>query len=62
MSRNTLTDTDVAQLLGVSPVTIYSLVREQRIPHFRVRSRILFRLQSINEWIDQLEGKVVSSS
>ncbi|MEX2459716.1 MAG: helix-turn-helix domain-containing protein [Paenibacillaceae bacterium] len=61
MQQKTLTVPDVAQLLGVSTVTIYSLVREQRIPHLRIRSRILFRLESITEWMDHLEGKVVSS-
>lgn len=61
MLQKTLTVTDVAQLLGVSTVTIYTLVREQRIPHFRIQSRILFRLESINEWIDQMESKVVIS-
>ncbi|MDB5053942.1 MAG: binding domain protein excisionase family [Bacilli bacterium] len=62
MIQKTLTVTDVARLLGVSTVTIYILVRELKIPHFRVRSRILFRLESINEWIDQMEGKVVPTS
>jgi excisionase family DNA binding protein len=60
MSRNTLTVVEVADLLGVSTTTIYALVREQSIPFFRVRSRILFRLDTINEWVAQMEGAAVN--
>jgi len=61
MSKNTLDVAEVAALLGVSHTTIYKLVREQQIPHFRVRSRIFFRLDSINEWISEMENKAVNS-
>ncbi len=60
MVRNTLTVLEVADLLGVSTTTIYALVREQSIPFFRVRSRIFFRLDTINEWISQMEGTGVN--
>ena len=61
MAKNTLDVAEVAALLGVSHTTIYKLVREKQIPHFRIRSRILFRLESINEWIGEMESKAVSS-
>lgn len=57
MIRKTLTVTDVANLLGVSSYTIYNMVRDDQIPYIKVRTRILFRLESINAWIDQMEGK-----
>ncbi len=61
MSKNTLTVIDLADLLGVSTTTIYALVRERSIPFFRIRNRIFFRLETINEWIAQMEGTAVNS-
>ncbi|MFC5532265.1 helix-turn-helix domain-containing protein [Cohnella yongneupensis] len=61
MSKNTLTVIEVADLLGVSTTTIYALVRERTIPFFRIRNRIFFRLESINDWIAQLEGTAVNN-
>ncbi|WP_245605634.1 helix-turn-helix domain-containing protein [Thermicanus aegyptius] len=41
---------ELAKVLGVSPTTIYNEVAAGRIPHFRVRSRILFNRDVIEKW------------
>lgn len=47
----TLTVNEVAELLGVSTDTIYNMVRDNQIPHVRVRRRILFHRDVIDAWI-----------
>lgn len=59
IQRQTLTVQEIATYLGVSPETIYGMTREKAIPHFRIGSRILFKLEAINQWIDgQINGSV----
>jgi excisionase family DNA binding protein len=55
MERATLTVAEVSQLIGVSQDSIYTMVREKQIPHVRVRTRILFRKETIHGWMRQLE-------
>jgi excisionase family DNA binding protein len=61
VQRNTLTVQEVAEYLGVHPDTIYTMVRKKEIPHFRLRRRILFSLETINSWIRQQESSVTSA-
>jgi excisionase family DNA binding protein len=42
MERKTLTVQEIAEHLGVHRDTIYTMVRQKQIPHFRIRRRILF--------------------
>jgi excisionase family DNA binding protein len=42
---------EAAQLIGVSPTTIYSMVEKKEIPHARVRSRIIFHRAVIESWL-----------
>lgn len=57
MQRKTLTAQEVADYIGVHPDTIYTMVREKQIPHFRVRRRIFFSLETINAWMRDQEQK-----
>lgn len=41
---------ELSDLLGVSTSTIYTMVRMNEIPHLKVRGRILFNRQVIEEW------------
>lgn len=62
MKKITMTVEEVAEFLGVSITTIYSMVRNSEIPHFKVRSRILFNRDVIEEWTKgnyQKEQKVI---
>lgn len=57
VQRKTLTAQEVAEYIGVHPDTIYTMVREKQIPHFRVRRRIFFSLETINAWMRDQEQK-----
>lgn len=43
--------------LKISISEIRKLVRERRIPHFRIGNRIYFKVESINLWIEKIEDK-----
>lgn len=53
IERSTLTTYEVAEYLGVSVDMIYKLVREKKIVHFRIGSRILFKKEAIEQWIEK---------
>lgn len=57
VQRSTLTAQEVAEYIGVHIDTIYTMVREKQIPHFRVRRRIFFSLETINAWMRDQEQK-----
>ena len=46
--ETTLTVQEVAKLLRMSRQTIYNLIREGEIPHFRVGSKVRFNRTDIN--------------
>lgn len=50
MEKITLTPLEVAELLGVSRATVYTMVRENEITHFKVRGKILFNRDVIVKW------------
>lgn len=55
-----LTVKEAAEYLGVSRDSIYKMVREKQIPHFRIRSTILFSQKAIDDWIKEQEENSVS--
>ncbi|KON86583.1 DNA-binding protein [Sporosarcina globispora] len=57
VQRKTLTAQEVADYIGVHIDTIYTMVREKQIPHFRVRRRIFFSMETINAWMRDQEQK-----
>jgi excisionase family DNA binding protein len=57
VTRKTVTAQEVADYIGVHLDTIYTMVRQKEIPHFRVRRRILFSLETIDAWMRELEEK-----
>lgn len=50
VNKITMTPLEVSELLGVSRATIYTMVRENEIPHFKVRGKILFNQEVIINW------------
>lgn len=50
MSKITLSVKEVSELLGISITTVYDMVGKNEIPHFRVRSKILFNRNIIEDW------------
>lgn len=49
-----MTVKEAAEYLGLSNDTIYKLCREKGIAHLRVGSRILFKRERLDEWIDEM--------
>ncbi|MER2171257.1 MAG: helix-turn-helix domain-containing protein [Psychrobacillus psychrodurans] len=50
MEKITLTVNEVAELLGVSIGTIYTMARLNEIPHKKIRGRVLFHKETIENW------------
>ncbi len=55
MERTTMKPKEVAAYLGISNWMLYEEVKKRNIPHFRVGKRILFKRESIDEYIAALE-------
>lgn len=51
MNKLALNVNEAAEMIGISPTTIYSLVKENEIPHTRVRSRIFFHREKLEAWL-----------
>ncbi|MGD0915695.1 MAG: helix-turn-helix domain-containing protein [Thermodesulfobacteriota bacterium] len=47
-----LTVEDISKTLKVSPVWIYKLVRQKRIPFFRVEKCVRFLPSEIGKWLE----------
>ena len=56
MEEKVLTLEEVAELLRVHPITIYRLLRERRIPAFKIGSEWRFNRESIEKWISRREA------
>lgn len=51
MVKVTISAQEVAQMLGVSLNTVYTAARSNQIPHTKLRGRILFNKDVIENWI-----------
>jgi excisionase family DNA binding protein len=56
LNKSVMTVRDVAAYLSVHKSTIYRLLREGRIPAFKVGSDWRFNRESIDEWRKALEA------
>lgn len=52
MERIVFNVKEVTKYLSVSESTVRKLVREKKIPHFRILSKILFDKELIDKWIN----------
>lgn len=50
IKKITMTPLEVAEMLGISRATVYTMVREEQIPHFKVRGKILFNCDVVTAW------------
>ncbi len=48
---------DLSSYLKISTSEIRKLVREKKIPNFRLGTRIMFDLIEINKWVEKLAEK-----
>ena len=57
VERTTLTMKGTAEYLGISYWLVNQLVRRKQIPCARVGGRVLFRVQSLDEYLKEKEEK-----
>lgn len=55
----TLTPNELSEYMRISTATVYTMVREGEIPFFRMRSRIFFDKEIIDEWIKSQQLNVL---
>ena len=60
IKRTTLTMQEAAEYLGISYWLLYQQVRQNKIPHSRIGSKYLFRVQALDEYLyhQELESLV----
>lgn len=57
MSKEICDIKDLSTYLKISISEIRKLVREKRIPNFRLGNKIMFDLLEVNKWIEKLAEK-----
>lgn len=55
MSKKLLDVKEVAEMLGVSTVTVHRLKKEGKIPYIKIGGSLKFDIEDINKWIDSLK-------
>lgn len=55
--KEIITLKELSSNLHISTSEIRKLVRERRIPHFRIGNKIYFSVESINNWLTKIEEK-----
>ncbi len=53
---------ELSLYLQTSIPEIRKLVREKKIPHFRVGNRIKFDINEINKWVEKLQEETSKNS
>ena len=43
---------EVAEYLGISKATVYQYTSSRRLPYFKLGTRLLFRVDEIDEWVE----------
>lgn len=61
LHQNIFTFKEAVAFLKVSESTLRRLVKEQEIPHYRIRGTIYFRQWELNEYIEQLMIRKVAN-
>ncbi len=49
--RSFLTAKEVAELLAISPKTIYAYVARNMIPHYKIEASVRFRPKDLADWL-----------
>ena len=60
VERTTLTMKETAEYLGVSYWLVNQLVRRKQIPCARVGGRVLFRVQTLDEYLKEKEENSIN--
>lgn len=51
----------VSEYLALKKSTVYSLVEEKKIPHYRIRRQIRFKKSEIDEWMEERKEPAVDA-
>lgn len=54
-----MTVEQLAKYIGASTVKVYSMVRGNEIPHYKIGAKILFRKSTIDQWIAEQEAQAI---
>ena len=60
MQRTTLTAKEAAEYLGISYWLVNQLVRRKQIPCSKVGGKYLFRVQALDEYLENMEQQSIS--
>jgi len=52
-----LTAKELANILAISPKTLYNYVTRGMIPYFKIESNVRFRAREVAEWLRQHSGR-----
>jgi excisionase family DNA binding protein len=52
-----LTAKELADILAISPKTLYNYVTRGMIPYFKIESNVRFRAREVAEWLRQHSGR-----
>ena len=56
-SKQVMTVKEIAEYLGVHPMTIYKYVRDGKIPAFKIGASWRIQRDSIKKWMEENEHK-----
>lgn len=59
MRKDTMNAHECAEYLRINHETVYRMAREKQLPHFRVRTRVFFSRNAIENWIKEQEQRVM---
>lgn len=59
MTKQTISAKEAGAILGISAWTLYEWVKAGEIPHIKIGKRVLFRRQTLLEWLDRKEAESV---
>jgi len=62
MSKNSMNVEELSNYLNISISNIRNMVRSKRIPHYRIGRCIYFRINTIDEWLKNLEEQQARKS
>jgi excisionase family DNA binding protein len=46
---------DAAKLIGISGRTLWTMVDRGEVPHVKLGGRLLFRVESLDKWLEERE-------
>lgn len=52
---------EIAGCLGLKTSTVYTMVEERQIPHYRIRRQIRFKPSEIEEWLEERKEPVIDT-